>query len=208
MIVTAMLASFMITLVVVVNEYYTKKIETENRLKTIADIIAWNSSASLVFKDDITAREMLSGLSTRPSIIAAFLYDGTGTVFAGYQPGGELSKNWAGEVLIDLVKHSRRKPEPGIIEFLKNRFFVLYEKLFGRMSGNILSQKNVYSSSFYYDEVNVLHLFKPILLDNELHGILHLADNQSELQALLNRFYLFISLIFVFSSFIIIVVSR
>jgi diguanylate cyclase (GGDEF)-like protein/PAS domain S-box-containing protein len=51
----------------------------------LADTLGANTSASLAFNDERAAREMLSALSTEPSVLAACLYDRHGHIFAGYR---------------------------------------------------------------------------------------------------------------------------
>jgi len=200
---TAMLALLLATTAVVINEYFTKKTDTEKQLVLIADIIAWNSSAALAFKDVQTCREMLNGLSSQPSLLSAHLYDNTGSVFAAYQSPKKPPAPWTGETVKTLITVSKdntqpQKPAQSLSAVWHNRLLE---------PGIVNEPLSLYKQVLIYDENNVLHLFKPILLDGELEGILHLADDQSELQALLNRFYLIMSLIVVFTGFSIFIVS-
>jgi len=187
---TAMLALMLATAAVVVNEYFSKKRDTENQLILIGDIIAWNASAALTFKDLQTAQEMLKGLHNQPSLITAHLYDATEQVFAAYISKVDSATQWSGESINGLITVSATDGQPGSL-------FSLPEK-FGDWLLNIYkTNKNLTSSHFkqvlLYDENHVLHLFRPILLDGELQGVLHLADDQSGLKALLQRFYLIIA---------------
>ncbi|MGZ8223074.1 MAG: response regulator [Methylobacter sp.] len=203
---TAMLALLLAMTAVVVNEYFTKKNDTGKQLMLIADIIAWNSSASLTFKDVPTCQEMLNGLSSQPGLLSAHLYDDTGNVFAAYQASKQSEAPWAGEVvkaLITVSKNNTQAQSP--VQSVQAQLTAWYRRLFNR--GVLTEPLSLYKQMITYDENNVLHLFKPILLDGELQGILHLADDQSELQALLNRFYLIVSLIVVFTGLSIFVVS-
>jgi len=52
----------------------------------------------------------------------------------------------------------------------------------------------LYKQTIIYDDHNTLHLLRPILLDGELQGILHLADDQVVCRRYSDRFYLIISL--------------
>jgi len=54
-------------------------------LTTLADMLGANSAASLAFNDQKTAQEMLSALRTEPHVLAAYLYDEHGIVFAEYR---------------------------------------------------------------------------------------------------------------------------
>ena len=203
---TAMLALFLATTAVVINEYFTKKNGTEKQLALIADIIAWNSSASLAFKDVQTSQEMLNGLSSQPSLLSAHLYDSTGHVFAAYQSSKKAASRWTGENVKMLITVSRNSTQQqSLIQSLSTQLTAWYGGLL--KPGAVNEPLSIYKQVMTYDENNVLHLFKPILLDGELQGILHLTDDQSELQALLNRFYLIISLIIVFTGLSIFIVS-
>jgi signal transduction histidine kinase/CheY-like chemotaxis protein len=58
-------------------------------LTTAVNLIAENSGAPLMFRDDRVAREILSGLRNQPRIATACLYDQNGAVFSRYQrPAG------------------------------------------------------------------------------------------------------------------------
>lgn len=61
----------------------------ENYVRTIADIIAQNSSAALAFEDPKVARETLATVSVERHIQAAALYDTNGELFA-YWPTNAL----------------------------------------------------------------------------------------------------------------------
>ena len=203
---TAMLALLLATAAVVINEYFTKKNDTEKQLVLIADIIAWNASASLTFKDVPTAQELLKGLSSQPSLISAQLYDNTGSVFATYQTARKTTAIAFNENVKSLISVAQnRKPEPNSIQFLQAQLNNWVSALFNAEveAAPLLLYKQVIT----YDENNILHLFRPIILDGELQGILHLADDQSGLQALLHRFYVIIGLIVVFTGLSIVVVS-
>ncbi len=63
--------------------FYHTRIET---LKAVAGIIGSNSSAAIVFHDSESAKEILAGLSAKPSITAASLYGADGSVIAIYSP--------------------------------------------------------------------------------------------------------------------------
>jgi signal transduction histidine kinase/ActR/RegA family two-component response regulator len=54
-------------------------------LKTLADIVAQNSTAALQFNDTDDARETLEALEPRKAIVDAVLYDAQGRIFARYQ---------------------------------------------------------------------------------------------------------------------------
>src|SRR5688572_24634554 len=58
-------------------------------LTAAVNLLAENSGAPLMFRDDQVAREILSGLRYQPRIVTACLYDQNGAVFSRYQrPAG------------------------------------------------------------------------------------------------------------------------
>ncbi len=205
---TALLALFMATAGVVVNEYLSKKNDTEKQLASMADIIAWNSSASLTFNDAQTAKEVLSSLSNQPSLLSAQLYDKDGNVFAAYQSTKHLTSNWTVENIKSLITVTQNNSiqTRDLMQSLLTQLAARYNRLFNaNVEHTTLS---LYRQAIIYDANNSLHLFKPILLDGELQGILHIADDQSGLQMLLNRFYLNIGLIFVVTGTVIFFISN
>lgn len=203
---TALLALFLATAAVVINEYFTKKGDTEKQLVLIADIIAWNGSASLAFNDVQTAQEMLNGMSSQPSVLCAHLYDKTGTIFATYQSPKGYATSWTKDAIKILVTTPPNTTQPqNPIQSLHAELMFWYDRFFNPDAK--YAPPPLYRQVINYDDNNVLHLFRPILLDGELQGILHLADDQSGLHALLNRFYLIIALIFVFTGLAILYVS-
>ena len=61
---------------------------TINELTALADTLGANTAASLAFNDQKTAREMLSALRADQHVLAAYLYDNQGNVFAEYRRAG------------------------------------------------------------------------------------------------------------------------
>ncbi|MCK9606842.1 MAG: EAL domain-containing protein [Methylomonas sp.] len=203
---TAMLALLLATAAVVINEYVTKKNDTEKQLVLIADIIAWNSSASLAFRDTQTAQEMLKGMNSLPSLLSADLYDQAGNVFASYHSSKKSASSWNGEAIKNLIIVPQSNTQPkDLLAYLTSKLEFWYRQLFKINTEN--APLPFYRAVVTYDDQNQLHVLKPILLDGELQGILHLADDRSELQALLNRFYLIICLIFVVTGLSILFIS-
>jgi len=199
---TALLALFLVTAAIVINEYFTKKDDTEKQLALIADIIAWNASASLAFDDVQTAQELLNSMKKQPSIISAQLYDETGNAFAAYSLQNESSSNWTGETIKNLITVP---PAPAQPQNPAQQLTDWYNRLVKTKTEN--TPLPLYKQVVIYDDSHILHLLKPIAQDGELQGILHLADDQSRLRALLKRFYIIICLIFIFTGLAIFVVS-
>ena len=195
---TAMLALLLAISAVVANEYASKKNDPEKQLELIADIVAWNASASLKHNDVQTAENMLKGINTQPSVVLAQLYDADGKVFASYPPEHATYPDWDGESVKALitVKPNGAAPTTGT---LWPRLTTWYARLFDTKAHSGRSAR--YRQAVVYDKNQVLHLFGPIFLDGKLQGILHLTNDQSGLRALLQRFFLIISLI-IFVTFV------
>ena len=68
----------------VANELLTFKDKAFQGLKTLGEIVAANSTASLAFDNKADATEVLSALESRPQIVGAALYDRDGNLFAWY----------------------------------------------------------------------------------------------------------------------------
>ncbi len=65
-------------------EFITFRHTTRTNLATLGRVIASNSTASLAFRNENDATEILSALRAEPHVVAAALYDRTGRLFARY----------------------------------------------------------------------------------------------------------------------------
>ncbi|MBK8816448.1 MAG: hypothetical protein IPN42_13525 [Methylococcaceae bacterium] len=74
-ILTAILSVGLVSLGLIVNEYYSTKTIAEKQLVSIADIIATNSTNALAFNDKATIRDLLNSLSKQPGLVRGELYD-------------------------------------------------------------------------------------------------------------------------------------
>jgi len=63
-----------------------------NDLGIVADIFSDNSSAALSFNDRPAAEELLATLKDKQHVVAAFLYDSNGKLFATYHRPGEQTR--------------------------------------------------------------------------------------------------------------------
>lgn len=203
---TVMLALLLATTAIVINEYITKKQETEKQLTLIADIISWNSSAALAFNDTQTGVEMLAGLKNQPSLISASIIDKSGKVFATYSAIDIDEPEWSAETILTTIANPKTSTQKH--DFIKSFFEKFYKQL-----DSAGSEKKDHSIPSRYRQViehedHHIHLLKPIIQDGELIGILHLVDDQSELQSLLKRFYSIISLIIILTAFCILLISN
>ncbi len=74
------------------NEFYSFRKTTVEKLSTIGEIIAANSTAALAFDSPNDAREILAALKAEPHIVAACLYDKNGRIFAEYHVANGKTK--------------------------------------------------------------------------------------------------------------------
>ncbi len=199
---TAMLALLLATTAMVINEYFTKKDGTEQQLVLIADIIAWNASAALAFNDVTTAKEVLNGMKSQSSLLSANLYDKNGQLFAAYHIPNMRQLYWSGAAIKQVIS---RPATPNLVQVLQLQLTTWFNQLLTTDHENIAAP--VYHQVIIYDDNKRLHLFKPIFLDGELQGIVHLTDDQSALHSLLKRFYFITSLIVIFTGLSILLVS-
>src|SRR6185312_12731483 len=65
-------------------ELYAFHRNTTQKISTLAQVIAANSTAALAFDDRETATEILTALKAEPHIIAAALFDNKGILFSHY----------------------------------------------------------------------------------------------------------------------------
>ncbi|HYD83764.1 MAG TPA: CHASE sensor domain-containing protein, partial [Opitutus sp.] len=72
-------------------ELFSYRQTTRRTLMTIADLIAANSTAVLIYDDQKLAAEILAGLRAEPEITAAALFDKTGQLYASYSAGGKTT---------------------------------------------------------------------------------------------------------------------
>ncbi len=77
-----------IVLIILGNE--NRRVEEDARavLRSMADVLAWNSAAAMAFDDETAATETLAALASQPDIVAAALYDRHGGRLAEYFRSG------------------------------------------------------------------------------------------------------------------------
>ncbi|WP_020564124.1 ATP-binding protein [Methylosarcina fibrata] len=202
----SLLALLVVASAIIINEYITRKQETERNLSSLADMVSWNSSVALVFVDYQSAEQTLSMLRTQPEVVAAFLYKDEGAVFAEYKTSYRAVERLAGRQIIRLVKKEIASiegmaPAPSLVSKVGG----WYKSPFG-LTANRPSEAP-FSELTLYDRYGQLHLFHPILIDNEFVGVLHLVDDLSRLNTFLFQFYRIIGMIVLFTLFSTLLVS-
>jgi signal transduction histidine kinase/CheY-like chemotaxis protein len=55
------------------------------RMRTVAEVVAWNGAPAVVFRDPDSARKTLSALRSEPEVRSAAFYDSDGRLFADYR---------------------------------------------------------------------------------------------------------------------------
>jgi two-component system, sensor histidine kinase len=182
-----------------IREYVNMRHQTEQDLSSVASLIAWNSHAPLAFKDFETSNEALQALKNLTGVISAFLYDNAGQTVATYvmaNSGDKSDGQFTALQAMELVTDDVTTPLPGPSAW-DSLILAVKRMLFSDSASKPLEPG--YSEVTVYGREGHLHLFRPILLDGELIGILHLEDNLNRLHAFLNSFYLITGLIVLFT---------
>ena len=75
----------------VISDQVSLRNRLSDDLLTLAQVVGSNSTVALMFGDDEGAREVLSALRAKPSIVAAGIYTEGGESFARYEPNASIS---------------------------------------------------------------------------------------------------------------------
>lgn len=186
-------------------EYISQKQQTEKDLSSLASIIVWNSKAALAFKDFDAANESLQALKNQSGIISASLYDREGRSIASYKTkiGYQGNEQATAEQAISLIKNdSTASPSS---ESALSILALSLKKFFSHSSRRPIEIG--YSEVAIYDQHGHLNLFRPIFMDDELIGTLHLVNDLSRLNAILSSFYLIIGTLVLFALLAVLYVS-
>ncbi len=162
----------------ITNEYITMRLMLSKELSSLADVVGWNSAAALTFDDVKAAEETLSALRSKPEIIAAFLYDKEGHLFAQY--------------LIDKTVHNTLEMEMG-------KGMITLGPLADRLSGN--------GAVTQYEHNGYLHLMRPLVLEGEQIGLIHLVDDMSKIGKILRTYFMIMGFIISISLLLVILLS-
>ena len=177
----AMTAGFALLLsssAVITNEYISVRLMLSKELSSLADVVGWNSAAALTFDDSKAAEETLAALRSKPEIIAAFLYDKEGHLFAQYL----IDKTVRNKVNMETTK--------GIINL---------DPLADRLSAN--------DKVTQYEHNGYLHLMRPVVLEGEQIGVIHLVDDMSRIVKILKPYFIVMGLIVSISLLLVILLS-
>src|SRR5437667_11051695 len=87
---TVAAALLLASAVLLTNEFVRLPESMDGNLRLLAEIIGEHSTAALTFGDEKAANELLQGLRTQPTIIAAAIYAREGNMLGSYlRPGSE-----------------------------------------------------------------------------------------------------------------------
>jgi PAS domain S-box-containing protein len=99
----------------VVVDFVSLGVITERDMNTLASVIAIDSTAPLTFHDYDAAREVLTSLRAKPSVVDAAIFDGTGRPFVTYARHGSFTPG--------TLRGLREAPRTGSIQVFKDIIF-------------------------------------------------------------------------------------
>lgn len=183
------LGLLLVSSVLSLREYINQRNENEQYLSSIAGIVAWNSRAALAFKDYDSIGESLKTLKNQEGSISAFLFDNDNKLAAAYVSKTQVSIPNEIKQLNSIVRDNQtvavEEPEQSsALESVHNKL----KTLFGGTSRRSLSKG--FSEITLYDQQGRLHLYRPIFVDNDLIGTLHLIDDINRVNAFITGFFL------------------
>ena len=156
---TAVVTLALAATVLVINEKVSSRESALLEMRSMADVFALNVGASLVFNDALTAEEDLSALSAWETIVAAILYNKDGDAFSRY----------------DSPKRDASFKVGALVERYPDKHIRVR---------HLLSPIGL---TFMVD--GYLHVIRPVTVDNNVVGAIHLIDNMQQMQARLDSFY-------------------
>ncbi len=150
-----MLASTLLVLLLsngafIANALLDTKDELRSKLTPLAVVLGSQATAALTFNDPKAARDDLGALEAEPGVVAAYLYDAHGHLFAAYIASGVENS------------HALSSQRP--------------------LSPDALGAKG----QLYFDN-EYAHLRMPIVLRGERLGVIHLVDDQRQVQRKLHE---------------------
>ena len=160
---TAVVTLSLVTTALVINEKWSTQKNLVRELRSMADVVALNIGAALLFNDAQTAQEDLASLAAKPEIAAAILYDKNGGVFSEYSPGSSGASSWASQ------SQDRYPDQQAFID-------------------DLLAEGGTFFQSGGH-----LHVIRPVIVDATIVGAIQLVDNMQQMHVRLNTFYLVVS---------------
>ncbi len=157
---TALLAILMVSTTLIVNERYNTRKNLVQELKSIANLVALNTGAAMMFNDEQAAGENLDSLAAKPEIIVAVLYDENGNIYSQYS----RENIDAGKIVSEL--RSVFKTPKETMDQLKTHGMLSY-----MLNGHF-------------------HMIVPVILKGSFLGGIHLVDNMQRVKKQLHSYYI------------------
>ena len=174
---TAVLTLLLVTTALVFNEKWSTQKNLVRELRSMADVVALNIGAALLFNDAQTADEDLASLAAKPEIAAAILYDKNGDVFSQFSPDANGVPPWVSEL---------RDRYPDQQTFISN----------------LLAE----GGTFFLTGGN-LHVVRPVIVDDAIVGAIQLVDNMQQMRERLKAFYLVVSSTVLITLIVVLIIS-
>ncbi len=174
---TALLAILMVSTTLIVNERYNTRKNLVQELKSIANLVALNTGAAMMFNDEQAAGENLDSLAAKPEIIVAVLYDENGNIYSQY---------------------SRKKIDAGkIVSELRSVFKTSKETMDQLKTHGMLS----YMLNGHF------HMIVPVILKGSFLGGIHLVDNMQRVKKQLHSYYIVVGGIILFTLIVVLLLA-
>ena len=178
MMLTACIALGLMSIAMAINYSITEQKSITGKMQTLADVVGWNSAATLVFDDKSAAQQTLEVLNVEPSIEWSALFDSEGNIFT-WNDTQTNNKEIFFEKLITL-EH------------------LLENKIIHSLRSNTVST--------VMNNGNLL-LISPVALDGNIVGVTVIANNLGELNEKLTAYYGITLIIFIISLLIVYLLS-
>ena len=150
---TAVLALVPVSTALIINEKFSVERNLVGELRSMADLVALNSSAALAFMDRQAAEEDLRSLSASPSIAMAVLYDEKGQSYSTYRRKGVD----VAALMDDLEKTYPCRPS--IAEQLRDQ------------------------NQLTYITGSHVHIIRPVWAETHRVGAIHLVDDMQQVRS-------------------------
>lgn len=174
---TTVLALALVTTALVLNEKRNARQYIAEEMRSMAEAIASNSAAALVFNDQDAAQETLKSLGGTPQITYAALHDDQQILFTEYIRNTHVS----------TISHD---------EIHRN----IQDKI-------ALKTDEFHVGAISYMEDGYLHIILDVKFSGNKIGTLHLINDMSQLSARLHSFYTLVSLIVAITLIVVLIVA-
>jgi len=187
-------------------EYRNRRQQVIDDLSALASVIAWDKKPLLLHKKSTVSKNDLQSIKDHPDIVSVNLYDEKGVFVISYNNGNVETQNKDQALSPDILKliKQRDKTIKQDQSFYDSVETTLDEFIFGPSRKNLQAG---FTEIANYDQNGYLHLYRPILSDNTLIGVLRLTDNLSRLDAFLTGIYIASALVVLFALLTVLYVS-